>query len=454
MNITKESTGNLTAEIKVEISQNDYQDKLAKQLKDYQRKATVPGFRAGKVPFGIVQKMYGRAMKIEEVNKMISAALDNYIKENNIRILGNPLMNEEKNSEIDWDAQTDFEFYFEMAMQPEIKIDLEAMTLGSYKIIADEKMIDSYVKDAQKRQGHAQSHDIADENDIVHADAEELDETGNVKENGVKTKISFAIEKIVDKDIKASILGLKKDDFFDINFALALGSEHDASHLLNLEHEAEGLNSVYRIKALEISHLQDAELNEELFEKVYPGSEIKTIEGFRNKIKEAAENYYVNESDRKFLGDVFTKLIEETVVELPSDFLKKLLLSLNDNKFTSEQIEKDYNSYERSLRTQLIENKLITEYNINVNESEVRAYIKEFVLGQYFPTAQDEEQDNRLESIVDTLMKNEKELARIYEELSDKKILQLFKEKVKTTTTEIAFDEFIKLTAQNHNHNH
>jgi trigger factor len=452
MNITKENTGNLTAEIKVEISQNDYQDKITKQLKEYQHKANIPGFRVGKVPIGMIQKMYGKPIKIDEINKIISESLDKYIKENNLNLLGSPLMNEIKNSLIDWDTQTDFEFYFDIALQPEINIDLESMTLESFKIIADDKMIDNIVRDTQKRQGHAHSHDEADENDIIHADAEELDENGTVKENGIKTKASFSVEKISNKDIKASIIGLKKEDIFDINFAEALGSEHDASHALNLGHDSEGLGSTYRIKATEISHLHEAEVNEELFEATYPGQEIKTLEAFRNKIKEEAENYYVRETDQKLLGDVIGKLIAETEVELPADFIKRLLMESNSDKLTNEELDENIDAYIKSMKWQLIENKLIKDNNLVVAESDVRNYIKDVYLGQYFPKAQDEEQDKRLDGIVDTIMKNEKEVKRIYDEMYDKQMIELFKQKVKTNPTEVTFDEFVKLVGHNHDH--
>jgi trigger factor len=452
MNITKENTGNLTAEIKVEISQNDYQDKITKQLKEYQHKANIPGFRVGKVPIGMIQKMYGKPIKIDEINKIISESLDKYIKENNLNLLGSPLMNEIKNSLIDWDTQTDFEFYFDIALQPEINIDLKSMTLESFKIIADDKMIDNIVRDTQKRQGHAHSHDEADENDIIHADAEELDENGTVKENGIKTKASFSVEKISNKDIKASIIGLKKEDIFDINFAEALGSEHDASHALNLGHDSEGLGSTYRIKATEISHLHEAEVNEELFEATYPGQEIKTLEAFRNKIKEEAENYYVRETDQKLLGDVIGKLIAETEVELPADFIKRLLMESNSDKLTNEELDENIDAYIKSMKWQLIENKLIKDNNLVVAESDVRNYIKDVYLGQYFPKAQDEEQDKRLDGIVDTIMKNEKEVKRIYDEMYDKQMIELFKQKVKTNPTEVTFDEFVKLVGHNHDH--
>ena len=452
MNITKENTGNLTAEIKVEIFQNDYQDKITKQLKEYQHKANIPGFRVGKVPIGMIQKMYGKPIKIDEINKIISEGLDKYIKENNLNLLGSPLMNEIKNSLIDWDTQTDFEFYFDIALQPEINIDLESMTLESFKIIADDKMIDNIVKDTQKRQGHAHSHDEADENDIIHADAEELDENGTVKENGIKTKASFSVEKISSKDIKASIIGLKKEDIFDINFAEALGSEHDASHALNLGHDSEGLGSTYRIKATEISHLHEAEVNDDLFEATYPGQEIKTLEAFRNKIKEEAENYYVRETDQKLLGDVIGKLIAETEVELPADFIKRLLMESNSDKLTNEELDENIDAYIKSMKWQLIENKLIKDNNLVVAESDVRNYIKDVYLGQYFPKAQDEEQDKRLDGIVDTIMKNEKEVKRIYDEMYDKQMIELFKQKVKTNPTEVTFDEFVKLVGHNHDH--
>jgi len=448
MNITQENTGNLTAVIKVELSQNDYQDKVTKQLKDFQHKANVPGFRPGKVPFGMVQKMYGKGVRVDEINKVLSEALENYITENKIDTLGSPLMSEEKNATIDWETQNDFEFYFDIAMQPEVNINLEAIKVDKYNIKADEKMIDQFVVDIQKRHGHAHSHDEAQENDIIHAEAEELDETMNVKENATNTKVSFAVEKIVDKKIKATVIGLKKDDYIDINMLKAFGSEEEVGRIMNIKNDSEAIKSTYRLKALEISHLHEAELNEELFKKLYPQDEIKTIEDFRNRIAQEAENYYVKESDQKLLGDVIGKLIEETTVELPTEFLKRWLLESNRNKITAEQLEADFGAYERSLKWQLIENKLITENNIHVADTEVKAYIKEFILGQYFPKSEDEEQDKRLDSIVDTIMKNDKEVKRIYDEMYDKKMIELFKEKVKAKAKNITFEEFVKLAQQ------
>jgi trigger factor len=445
MQITQENTGNLTAVIKIELSQSDYQDKVSKQLKDFQQKANVPGFRPGKVPFGMVQKMYGKGVKIDEINKVLSEALENYITENKMDTLGSPLMNEEKNASIDWENQNDFEFYFDIAMQPTININLEAIKVDQFNIKADEKMIDQFVIDIQKRHGHAHSHDEAQENDIIHAEAEELDENMNVKPNGINTKASFAVEKIVDKDIKATVIGLKKDDIIDIDMLKAFGTKEEVGRIMNIKIDTEAINSIYRLKALEISHLHEAELNEELFLKVYPQDEIKTIQDFRKRIAEEAENYYVKESDQKLLGDVIGKLIDETAVELPAEFLKRWLLESNRNKITIEQLEADFGAYERSLKWQLIENKLITENNIQVADAEVKSYIKEFVLGQYFPKSEDEEQDKRLDSIVDTIMKNEKEVKRIYDEMYDKKMITLFKEKVNTTAKDITFEEFVKL---------
>ena len=445
MNITQENTSNLTATIKIELNQNDYQDKVTKQLKEFQQKANVPGFRPGKVPFGMVQKMYGKGVRADEINKVLSEILEKYISENKIDTLGSPLMSEEKNANIDWENQNDFEFFFDIAMQPEIKINLETIKVDKFNIKADEKMIDQFVLDIQKRHGHAHSHEEAQENDIIHADAEELDENMNVKENGINTKASFAVEKIVDKDIKATIIGLKKDDIIDIDMLKAFGSEEEVGRIMNIKNDSEAIKSTYRLKALEISHLHEAELNEELFLKVYPQNEIKTIEEFRNRIAEEAEAYYVKESDQKLLGDVIGKLIEETSVELPAEFLKRWLLESNRNKITIEQLEADFGAYERSLKWQLIENKLITENNINVSDEEVKAYIKEFILGQYFPKSEDEEQDKRLDSIVDTIMKNEKEVKRIYDEMYDKKMIELFKGKVNANAKNITFEEFVKL---------
>ncbi len=176
------------------------------------------------------------------------------------------------------------------------------------------------------------------------------------------------------------------------------------------------------------------------------------MEAFRNKIKEEAENYYVRETDQKLLGDVIGKLIAETEVELPADFIKRLLMESNSDKLTNEELDENIDAYIKSMKWQLIENKLIKDNNLVVAESDVRNYIKDVYLGQYFPKAQDEEQDKRLDGIVDTIMKNEKEVKRIYDEMYDKQMIELFKQKVKTNPTEVTFDEFVKLVGHNHDH--
>jgi trigger factor len=371
MQITKEETGAMTASIMLRISKEDYDEKVTKTLKDYQRKANMPGFRPGKVPFGVVSKMYRKGVLLDEVNHLLSENLQKYIEENNLKLIGNPLPSKDKGPLIDMDTQEEFEFHFDLGLAPDFQLDLESYSpVEYYKISATDKMIDEQVHDIRHRVAHKEEH--GNDNDNEHHHEEE-------------------------------------------------NEEHAHEHL--------------------------PELNEEFFNKVFPGAEIKDEAAFRAKIKEMIEQSLVKESERFFMNASIEKLVSDTKFDLPDDFLRKMIRENNEQNLTEEQIEAQYDNFIKSVRWQLIESRIILENNLRVEESEMRNVVRSYFTG-VANMEDNPEQDERLNKIVDSVLSNRDEATRLHDQLFDQKLLSFFKTSLKTENKETDYDEFVKLITQ------
>lgn len=447
MNITKESTSNLTALITVEINENDYSEKVKKSLDDYRRKANIPGFRKGKVPFGIVNKMYGKSVLGEEVNKLLSQKLNEYIVENKLNLLGNPLPSLENQDKADLENDKDFVFYFDIALAPEINLDLnEKINADYFEIEVNDKMIDDYILDIQSRFGsHSHPETVADGTEVS-AQFAQLDAEGNQLEGGIAHKGKFKIDDIKLKTITNKIVGLSKGEKVVFDPMKAFNDADKVASLLAVTKEmVEDLEAEFEVEIIEIHQTEPAQVNEDLFKKAYPSSEINTEADFRAKIKQDASREFEKESDKLFLSQTVDLLIEKANIQIPADFMKRWVVANNEGKLSIEQLDTEWESYENSLKWQLLQDKLFKENNIKVEATEVREHIKGFIGGQYFGGQTDNEVlMNQLDSIVDSVMKNQEEVNKIYDQLYDKKLLELLKEKLSLKHQSIALDDFIQ----------
>ena len=326
MNITQEQTGDLTATIKLELEPTDYEEKVKTVLKDYQKKANIPGFRPGKVPFGMVKKMYGQAVMADEVHKIISESLNNYIIEKDIKILGNPIPNVEKTKLIDFDKDTKFDFFFDIGISPEINTVIdENIKVDKYDIQADEKTVEKFVKEIQMRQGQPEVVDISEDEDIIRGEISDPEEE-TTEEREAKTT-TIAVNFIKKKAEKKKFIGVKVGDTITFNPLKATDNKTEAAHIIGADKNVEdNLDKNYNFKVTEISRIKASELNEEFFNKVFPGSEIKTKEEFENKVLEEAIKDFDKESDKKLMNDFFEKIVEESKLTLPDEFMKRWML--------------------------------------------------------------------------------------------------------------------------------
>ena len=449
MKITQENTNSLEAVLKVVVTPEDYQEKVDKVLKYYRKNAEIPGFRKGKVPAGIIKKQYATPVLVDEVNKLLQNELYKYISDEKVKVLGSPMPKE--GQDVDWENDTTFNFEFEIGIAPELDVKITSKDkLNYFKIEADAKLVDTYANDIAKRFGKMSSPEVSKSGDLVFCEIAQLDVDGNLMENGVKNEATVSMDFISDKKIKEQFIGVRKDDSFSVNVIKSFTNHADLSAMLGITHdELHDLTSEeFQFKVKNISNLEPAELNVDLFEKVYGKDTIKTEEEFKAKIKEEAEKSYVAESDRMLKNDVVTYLIDKTKFDMPDEFLKKWLVHTSEQEVTLEKIETEYDMYSKSLRWQLIENNVLESYDVKVEVEEVENHAKSLIAMQMQQYGQPVPEEDKMNEIVASILVKEDEKKKVYDQLYDMKTLKLYKENFKLKEKAISYDDFVKLASE------
>ena len=445
MNITREKIDNVNALLKVSIEKTDYEKSVADQLKEYRQKASVPGFRPGKVPAGLIKRKYGTAILVDEVNKLLSQKLSGYLVEEKLNILGEPLPNEEQQKGINWETDENFEFVFDIALAPEINITLDKTSKYKYfNIKVADKMIDEQVEMAATQLGQNIPSDVIEENSSVRGDFVQLDEKGEAIEGGIQPKgVLIAVDMIKDENTKKEIVGKKKDDSAVFDPVKAFGDRHEVGHMLNIKHEeADELNSEFRFTINEVLKFEKAEINEDLFKKLYgEETEVKTVEDFRARIKKEIAANLKYSSDHKFAIDTRDNLLEKINPEMPEDFLKRWLLAINKD-LTREQIDNEFEYFVQDLKWQLIKDVIIKENELKVSPEEVQGFALQMARAQYNQYGIYNIPDEQLESFAKMILEKPEESERIYKKLYEDKVIEVVKEKVSIEEQEISQEEF------------
>ena len=444
MKITQENIDKLNAKLKINLVESDYRQKVDDVLINYRKTATIPGFRKGKVPMGQVKKMIGKSVLIDEINKMLQEAIYNHITENKIEVLGNPLPLQ---SNVDWDNSTDFDFEFEMGLSPEFKVAFDKGKFDYLKIVADEKMVNNYVADMTKRYGKLIQPKKSEDNDLLMAEFSELDDHGSILAGGINHTASVALDIIKDKKIKSSLIGLSNND--EVTIRINKDFSNDVHHMLNISKEqSESLDADFKLVVKKISRMMPADLDQELFDKVFGKDSVKTEKEFKSKIKEEVEKSFVSESDNKLKNDVVLYLVDKVKMTLPDDFLKRWLVASNENELTMEQVESQYTEYSKSLKWQLIENKIIKEHELEVKNEDVIDHTKELIKQNFAQYGQPAPEDKELNDVAMKVLGNEEERKKVYNQLYDVKTMELYKSSFKLKEKEVTYDEFVKLASE------
>ncbi len=446
MNITKEEKGNLVAEIKIEITGDDYNESVNKVLKDYQRKAQMPGFRPGKVPFGMIKKMYGEAVKFDEINKLVSDSLTNYITENKLEILGQPLpSNKLEQSDFKEDR---IEFRFETGLAPKYDLELNNDLVVEYihpKV--DDAAIEQELEATLKRFGTYDEVDESEDGDAVEVRFEELDAEGNIKKDGVVYESPFKNELLKYEGVKEKFASVKRNDTFDFAPLEAIKDEDEAAAMLGIDKENEGLGSTYKCTIVSIRRFKPAELNEELYNKVYPGSEVKTESDFKNRLSEEIQKVYDSNADRVFTKNTIDTLIKNANLELPDEFLKKWLVETNEN-LTREQVENEYASFSETIKWQIIENEIAKKHPIQVDQKDISDYFESHFVKSLGGHEMNDEQKESIKTMIQSLMGNKEQVKQVHDIIYEERLTKIFKENVNIEIKEVSYDEYMKLISE------
>jgi trigger factor len=451
MKITQEANGDLTTLVTLQVEEGDYSDQVKKTLNRYRKEANIPGFRPGKVPFGMVKKMYGEAVTADVVSNLIGEELDKYIREEKLDILGQPLPNTEKQKPVDFKNETEFTFYYDLGIKPEINLELnDKIKVTRYEIKVDDDTVDKYLEDIRLRFGEQSNPDEVADGDLVMGTITQLDDEGNALEGGIVKDLSIDLKKIKLKTIKNKFIGKKKGAKVVFNIKKAFKDDVEVASLLGItREEAEKMESDFQLEIKDISRITPAELNEELFKKVYEHDDIKTEEELRERIRRDVEESFKAEGDRKFYSDVTKELIKKTDLKLPDEFLKRWIIESNmreseDKRISPEELNAQYDSYRDTLRWQLIEEYLVKQNELFVTEEEIRNRVKEILGLQAFGGDMGANEEV-LNQVTDSVMQNQEEVRRVSDQIIEQKMTKLFHDKIKVANKKISYDDFVKM---------
>ena len=447
MNISQEKVDDLNAIIKIEVKQADYQEKVDKVMNTHRKNANIPGFRKGHVPMGMIKKQVGITVIVDEINKVLSASLQNYIKEQDLNVLGNPLPKLDEQNSIDWTNQKDFEFNYVVGIAPEFKVDvISKLKVDYYKIKVADKDVDKYITDVAKRYGKMSNPDVATAADMLFGKFEELDGTGNLKEDGISHNSMIIIGAVTDKKVQKGFVGAKSADSFDIDPKIVSPSPTDQAAAIGVDVATLAtVISKFKFTVDKINKIIPADLDQELFDKVYGPGVVADEKAFRTKVSEELGKGFSADADRKLKADIQDKLIEKVKLKLPDAFLKRWIRESNEKPISAEQIELEYDNYAKGLQWQLIENKLIQANDIKVSHAEVIEHTKGLLLQQMAGMGLPNNNDDELTETANRVLQNQEEAKNLYMMMYDTRLLKVYKEEVKLKEKEISYEDFVKL---------
>lgn len=449
MNTTQTQKGEQLISIQINVLKDDYEPQVKKELNKLKQRAQVPGFRPGMVPFGMIKKMYGAQATVEVLNTLVSDALNKYIVDNKLDLIGFPLSDPDKQQPADFESQESLDFFFEAALRPEIKVDYSKLSIDFAHVVADDATLDKTIEELIERNPEITHPETVGENDILQLKVREA-EDGNEIEGGFKKDyVLLDLKDVKTKTHKKKFIGKTTGSEFIVNLSVVLGSNEKAAKILGDDAPAD---SDYNIIIDDIRHEEKPELNADFFKKIFPDREIADTDTFRAAVKEEMEKQYTNETDRILFTKMIDALVEATPFTLPDEFLKRWIYENNQGKLSVEDIEKNYaENYSKGLRWQLIEDSIVKEnMELAITEAEVRS----FLISQIFPgldyNTADDDMKARLDKIVDSYLKNEEQVNNVKNQMADVKMTNFLKTKIKINYTDQTYEEFIKsLEAEN-----
>jgi trigger factor len=451
MQITKKQNGDLNAIITIEVKPEDYQPRVDKTIKNYTKTASIPGFRPGHVPAGIIKKRLGKEILVEELNRILGEELVNYLRENKIDVLGSPLP-VQKQEELSFEEGKNFSFDYEIGIAPEVNVKLPSESVPYNIIKVDDKMIDDDINEMRRRYGKFSNPEAAEMTSVLYGDFNELDENGEIKAGGNNTTTTLSIEMIKNEEEQQKFIGAKKDDVIRFNPMNAVRNETEVSAMLKLDKKAEALNSDYNFRVKTVNKIEKAEINQEFFDKVFGEGVVNSEEEFRNKIREGIASYFEKESDKKFQKDIKELILDENNIQLPDDFLKRLLKERQETKIDGHNFEHEYFHMAQDLKWDLIQNKIAAEQSLKITNEELIDTARIMISQQYAQYGMAPPEMSQLDEIVKDYLKKDDNDERLSRSLLGHKVFDYLKKNLKLNMQELPYEQFIEKLKEKTSH--
>jgi len=444
MNISQEKIDNLNAVVTINMKPEDYQPRVEKAIKDHAKKAKIPGFRPGMVPTAHIKKMYGKSILVDEVNNLLSDTLNNYINEQQLEVLGQPLPKMDDSKQYNWDFADDFEFNYEVGLAPAFEVDFSSKDkVTQYVIKADKETLEARIKNIRKSYGKMTNPDVSADGDVLYAELVQLSPDGSVFDGGISNTASVRLDQVQDEKIKKSLIGLKKGD--EVALDIQKAYNNDATRIaaiLKVDDEtAAELKSNFRLTVKNVNRLEEGDLNQEFFDKLFGEGTVTTEEEFRKKITEEVEAMFAQDAERKLQNDLYKLAIEKATFQLPDEFLKRWLKATNE-KLSEEELTGGYEDFAKNLKWTLLENKIIKDNKIEIKYEEVFAAAKQRLDAQFRMYSPQALSDEQLGQYTVQYLQNRDEANKIFEEVKAVKALDYLKSAVTLENKEVDAKDF------------
>jgi len=448
MNISHQNIDEINAVITVDLVPEDYNPQVDKAIKEQAKKAKLPGFRPGMVPVSHIRRTYGKAILFDEINRLVSDHINQYIGDNKLDILGQPLPKEDDKSDYNWDFNDTFSFNYEIGLAPQFEIPFnEKSKFPEYVIKADEETLESRMKNLRRSYGKMTNPEVSEDGDVLYAELKQLDTEGNELEGGIVNTASVRTDLVADKKIRKTLIGLKKDDEVTLDVKKAFKNASDIARILGVtEEEVESLdNPVFKLTVKNINRLEEAELTEDFYNKLFGEGVVKTEAEFKEKVREEVESMFVQNAAQRLQNDLYLKGLETVKVDFPEAFLKRWLKATNP-EIKEDELEEGFADFLKNLKWTLIENRIISQNNLQVKYEEVLALAKERIAAQirmYSPGQ--EPTDDQLAQYAVQLLGDKEQANRLFDEMKALKVFDYLKGVVKLEKKEIEYNKFLEL---------
>lgn len=452
MNIERKNIDAVNATLKLQIGKADYQDAVNKTLRNYKKSASVKGFRPGQVPDVLIKKMYGKAALADVIDRMISEELTKYIQENKIKLLGEPLPNREEQDQIDFDKQEEFEFSFDIALEPEFDVVLDNnFKAPYYEIAVSDETIENAVKSQAGRFGSHIEVDAIEEGDVVKGELVEMRTKTKPKEDGIVVEEAVLCPKYMkDDEQKALFNGVKVGGHLSFNPKKAYdGNDAEVASLLRMKkEEVADITSDFKFTIKGITRYKEAEINQELFDKVFGEGVVKSEKEFKEKIAEDLKNTYEQDSDYKLLLDAKKMMLKNIEgVAFPDDFLKRWVMSSNKD-MKQETLDEQYPAMLEDLKWHIIKRKIAEASGLKIENGDLEAYAKKIAQAQFAQYGMGMVPDDVLDNYAKEMLKKREYLDRMIDQVMDEKVMKKVKETVSLDKKSVTMEEFNKLFSE------